>query len=320
MKTRTKALVSVGLLALLFAVIPWHEFAVVLCRMSVRVWLCLLTGFAFGHLLGVVKWRSLVSIGHVKLRFRDALMCYGAGLFTNLCLPTIVGGDLLRATMASHITKNTAAVAIGGVTDRLIDVLTLGLLLGLGLCLSTKQLPDLWGHVLIVALVVIAMVGVGGVPFFWRRPLFSWPAKWQRPIGHFIEALHQAWQAPWVLAFALALSITIQGGFVFLNVWLGRSIGIEVAISAWLIAWPAAKIAGLLPISLGGLAVREVSLAALLLPFGIPAATGVAASLIWQSILIGGGLLGGGLWLLLRSPQANSLTPPTKSNIDTQHV
>jgi uncharacterized membrane protein YbhN (UPF0104 family) len=319
MKTRTKALVSVGLLALLFAVIPWYDFTIALRRLPIRVWFLLLTGFAVGHMLGVVKWMSLVSLGRVKLLFRDALMCYGAGLFTNLCLPTIVGGDLLRATMASHITKNPAVVAIGSVTDRISDILSLGFLLGLGLCLSTKQLSGLWGQVFTVAFVVVGIVGIGGMPFLWRRPLTSWPIKWQQSIAHLREALRQAWQTPGTLAIAFALSLSIQALFVILNVWLGRSIGIEVAVSAWLIAWPAAKIAGLIPISLGGLAVREASLAALLLPFGVPAATGVAASLIWQSVLIGGGLLGGGLWLLLRSPHVDSLTPPTESNIDTQH-
>jgi uncharacterized membrane protein YbhN (UPF0104 family) len=63
--------------------------------------------------------------------------------------------------------------------------------------------------------------------------------------------------------------------------------------------WPLAKIASLMPISLGGLAVREASLAALLLPFGVPVATSVVCSLLWQTVLITGGLAGGVIWLVL---------------------
>ena len=57
-------------------------------------------------------------------------------------------------------------------------------------------------------------------------------------------------------------------------------------------------LAGLLPVSLGGLGVRDATQGALLTGFGVPAARGVVASLIWQSVLIVGGLLAGLYWWL----------------------
>lgn len=313
MKGRTKAIVSITLLALLFWILPWAQLEETLRRLSLRTWLGLLAGFVGGHLLGVVKWRTVVNAGRARLGFKDAIMCYGAGLFTNLCLPTIVGGDILRLTMASRITRNPAAVALGGVTDRLSDILALGILLALGLLLSTDQLPGLWGQVITVVVVVGAVIAMAGLPFVLQRPLKKWPRKFRRPIGRVLVALRHSWKTPSALATALTLSLVIQGGFVLLNVALGRSIGIDVDLSVWLIAWPAAKVAGLLPISLGGLAVREASLGALLLPFGVPMATGVAASLIWQTVLIGGGLVGGATWVMLRpsdgSPDAFAPKP-----------
>lgn len=315
MTGRTKAIVSVGLLALLFWILPWSQLEETFRRLSLRTWLGLLAGFVGGHLLGVVKWRTVVNAGRARLGFRDAIMCYGAGLFTNLCLPTIVGGDLLRLTMASRITRNPAAVALGGVTDRLSDILALGILLALGLLLSTDQLPGLWGQVITVVVVVGAVLAMAGLPFVLQRPLKRWPRKFRRPIGRMLVALRHSWKTPSALATALTLSLIIQGGFVLLNVALGRSIGIDVDLSVWLIAWPAAKVAGLLPISLGGLAVREASLGALLLPFGVPMATGVAASLIWQTVLIGGGLIGGATWVLLRPSNGSSDSLPAKPKI-----
>ncbi len=315
MTGRTKAIVSVGLLALLFWILPWSQLEETFRRLSLRTWLGLLAGFVGGHLLGVVKWRTVVNAGRARLGFRDAIMCYGAGLFTNLCLPTIVGGDILRLTMASRITRNPAAVALGGVTDRLSDILALGILLALGLLLSTDQLPGLWGQVITVIVVVGAVLAMAGLPFVLQRPLKRWPRKFRRPIGRVLVALRHSWKTPSALATALTLSLLIQGGFVLLNVALGRSIGIDVDLSVWLIAWPAAKVAGLLPISLGGLAVREASLGALLLPFGVPMATGVAASLIWQTVLIGGGLIGGATWVLLRPSNGSSDSLAAKPKI-----
>ena len=109
---------------------------------------------------------------------------------------------------------------------------------------------------------------------------------------------------------ALGLSLTIQSSFVLLNRELGQAIGIEVPLAVWFLVWPLAKIAGLMPISLGGLAVRETTLAALLTPFGVPFALGVVCSLLWQTVLIVGGLLGGLTWVVLRRRPAG----PTQSS------
>jgi uncharacterized membrane protein YbhN (UPF0104 family) len=42
--------------------------------------------------------------------------------------------------------------------------------------------------------------------------------------------------------------------------------------------------------------VRDATLAALLASFGVPPAQSLAASLIWQSVMIAGGLLSGLVW------------------------
>jgi hypothetical protein len=112
-------------------------------------------------------------------------------------------------------------------------------------------------------------------------------------------ALRRLARNPGAAATALALSLTIQSSFVLLNRMLGQAIGIEVPVAVWFLVWPLAKIAGLMPISLGGLAIREATLAALLAPFGVPFAVGVVCSLLWQTVLIVGGLLGGLAWLVL---------------------
>jgi uncharacterized membrane protein YbhN (UPF0104 family) len=97
----------------------------------------------------------------------------------------------------------------------------------------------------------------------------------------------------------LGISLVVQAGFVLLNAWIGHSIGVDAPVGAWFFAWGLAKLAGALPISLGGLGVRDATLAALLVPFGVSAAHGVVASLVWQSIVIAAGFLGGAVWWVL---------------------
>ena len=299
MKTWVRAAVSVALLGLLFYLLPLGQVGDALGRLRPAVWLVVLAGFVVGHWVGVLKWRLFVNAARGTLSRLDATLCYSAGLFANLCLPSIVGGDLLRMGLAGKLTRRPEAALWGGVMDRLTDMLSLAILVTAGGLLVGTGESGWIGQVLTVA----ALVGVGLIalllPLLLRRPLARWPRRLRRPVGRGLVGLRQLWRRPGAAAVGLALSLTIQGSFVLLNAWLGRAIGIEVGLAVWFLVWPLAKIASLAPISLGGLAVREASLAALLLPFGVPVAQSVVCSLLWQTVLIAGGLLGGLIWLVL---------------------
>ncbi|HXE57630.1 MAG TPA: lysylphosphatidylglycerol synthase transmembrane domain-containing protein [Gemmatimonadales bacterium] len=299
MKLRAKVAVSVGLLTLLLVLLPWHQVTAALARLSAGVWAAVLGGFVVGHTVGVFKWRMIVNAARASLGVADAGLCYAAGLFANLCLPTIVGGDLLRMALAGRFTRRPEAALFGGILDRITDTTALGLLILGGGLAARHALPGWGGEALAVALAVaVALVGAF-LPLVLRRPLARWPRRLRRRVGRALVALRRIGRTPGTALAALGLSFAIQSGFVVLNAWLGWMIGIEVPLAVWFLVWPLAKVAALLPISLGGLAVREASLAALLVPFGVPAAMGVVCSLLWQTVMIAGGLLGGLVWLLL---------------------
>lgn len=300
MKLWVKALISFGVLGVVFAVIPWSELRDAVSGGSWTVWGLVLVGFLAGHLLGAHKWRLLVSAAGAKLAWLAAVRYYAAGLFANLCLPTIVGGDLLRAAMAGRATKKVEVVVVASVADRLIDVasmvvfiLVAGILLGD----TASAAPS---RILVVAVVGGGILGLIALPFVLRRPLRRWPRKLRRTVGKLVVALREMRRHPGATAAAILMSLIIQGGFVLLNAWLGWSIGIGVPVATWFLVWPLAKLSGLLPVSLGGLGVRDATLAGLLVPFGVPAAQGFVVSLLWQAVLIGGGLLSGALWALTR--------------------
>jgi len=306
MKVWAKAAVSVGLLALLFVLLPWADVRAAISRMPPRVWLIVLASFAAGHLVGVLKWRLLLHASRGRLAYREALRCYGAGLFANLCLPSIVGGDVLRAMMAGRATGRVEAAFLSGIMDRVIDVATLAILITGGAVFARQVLPGWGGEVLTAALAVGLAVTVFALPFVLRRKLTSWPRKLRRPIGRALVALRHLAEHPGSAALAMMMSLAIQSVFVLLNAWIGATIGIHLALPVWFMAWPLAKVAGLMPISLGGLAVRDATFGALLLPLGVPMARGVVAALVWQTVMIAGGLLGGLSWWLLSRGSASA--------------
>jgi uncharacterized membrane protein YbhN (UPF0104 family) len=291
-----KILLSLAVLATLLLLLPWSEVKSAAVRLPGGVWFGVLGGFLAGHAIGVVKWRLMVNAGRAGLEARDATRCYAAGLFANLCLPSIVGGDVLRAALAGKTTGRPEAAVLGGIGDRLSDVMALALLMGVGGILARAELPG-WGGAFLTAAI---LVGAGGAallsPLLLRRPLSGWPARVRRPLGRTLVALRRMTRSPGTAARVFALSLIIQSAFVLLNAWIGRSIGINVPLAVWFLVWPLAKVAGLLPISLGGLGVRDATMGALLTTFGVAMASGVVASLIWQSVLIVGGLIAGGFW------------------------
>ena len=316
MKLLLKAVISLGVLAALFLFLPWSELRDAVTRLSPWVWGAVLAGFVVGHRFGVAKWRLLVNAGRPILGGLDALRCYAAGLFANLCLPGIVGGDVVRAALAAKATRRPEAVVLGSLADRAIDVLAIMGLLVVGAALARGEAPA-WMRALIA---VLALVLAGTAALLWlllRRPLAKWPVRLRRPVGRSLVALRRLRGRPGVAATALGIAVGMQAGFVLLNAWIGESIGIDVPLEAWFVAWPLAKLVGLLPISLGGLGVRDATLAGLLTAWGAPMAHGAVASLAWQGVLIVVGILAGGLWLLLGRQAASRSIPGARARVAT---
>lgn len=309
MKVWLRVVVSVGLLALIFVFVPWSTVSAAVAKLNWWQWLGFVALFVLGHAIGTFKWRGFVAAGRGMLTVRDAFQCYAAGLFANLCLPSIAGGDVLRMIMAGKCARRPEAAFLGGLMDRLTDTISLAILAGIGAVAVGNSDSGTFGRAIGITLALgifgggIALVIVGGMRL--RR----WPAKLRRPIGRTLVGLRHLRRRPSVALTGLALSLFIQGGFVLLNAELGRAIGLTPPLAVWFLVWPLAKVVSLLPISLGGLAVREASLAALLAPFGVPIAMGVSVSLLWQSVLIAGGLVGGLVWFAL-SRSRPIATPP----------
>jgi hypothetical protein len=98
---------------------------------------------------------------------------------------------------------------------------------------------------------------------------------------------------PGAVMAALILALSAQIVFIVLNIALAEACGLHLPFRVWLFAWPLAKLSAAIPITQGGIGVREAALAALLLPFGAPAVLSVAAGIAWEAVVIGGGIVAG---------------------------
>lgn len=289
---------SALILALLFTQLPLSDLWNTLTKVSLGTWLLAVLLFVTAHTVGVLKWNLLINIGSRKVPFSAAFRFYFLGLFSNLFLPSVAGGDVIRAGMAIRLSKDKEAVILGSLLDRFLDVCTLALFVAAGTLFTPGLLgPD--GSLLLTWTAgILAVAALGGLVFLFLPLPQRTPERLVTVVERVRYCLKQLILTPQRALTAFVLSILIQGTFVLLNAYLGATVGIDIALAIWFMAWPLAKIAAMLPITLGGLGVREAALAGLLGRFGVSSAQAVGLGLLWQTILFAGGGLGGLFYMI----------------------
>jgi len=306
--TRTiyfRVILSAIIIGVLLLVLPLSEIWDAAKRVSMWWWGFFVLAFLVIHTVGVFKWRFIVNMGKSKLPFSLAFRCYFYGLFGNLFLPSVVGGDLVRAGMAVRHVEEKEQILIGSIMDRFLDVCSLLGIIIVGAILTEENLSNQHLKVLAVIFSVLAIGLILGIAL----SLVPIPDRMPKKVHEIMKRtrliLRHLLKHPVYALGTFSLAIVIQCSFVLLNAFLGSICGIEIDIFLWFVVWPLAKISAMVPVSIGGIGVREVALAVLLSPFGVHYATAVGYGFVWETVLIAGSLFG---FLLTVLPIKNILS------------
>jgi glycosyltransferase 2 family protein len=259
-----------------------------------------LTGAVGVTLLGIVlstlRWRAvLVALG-LRARLRTLFSHYLAGLFVGNFLPSTIGGDVLRVTRLSASNGDRPDTFASVVLERLTGWLVLPLLTLVAMAVN----PGLsrLGTASAVALVLaggtlVLLVGVlvaAASPRLGGRLAGS--AGWQRFIGAVHLGLDRFRHHPGAALEVLAVGFAYQLAVVTGAFLAARAVGVDVSPTAVLAFMPAVAIAQVLPISLGGLGVREGAFVLFLGPLGVEAGQAVALGLLVYGLNLAVSLLG----------------------------
>ncbi|HET8966349.1 MAG TPA: lysylphosphatidylglycerol synthase transmembrane domain-containing protein [Candidatus Acidoferrum sp.] len=294
---------ALAVLAILFHFLPVAPLRAALARVPPIRFAIVLVLYLCAHMVGIFKWRMVVNTAGSQLDLSTSAQCYLGGLFGTLFLPSIIGGDVVRLAVGLRRSPRPAAVLAGNVVDRFIDVAAQATLVFLGLILLPGSLPQQFAalarKILLVGVLLAAAVLILLIRL--RKPLLSGRShRFRRRLARFRHAFRSVQRQPQVLIFGWVLGLLIQATFILLNALLAISCGLFLPFRVWLFAWPLAKLAALLPLTQGGMGIREAVLVALLLPFGAPSSLTLASGLIWEGIIIAGGLIAGAVALALR--------------------
>lgn len=210
--------------------------------------------------------------------------------------------------------RSKSALVLGSLVDRVGDIVSLGAVAAIGAVLSPRALDATSRAVFVSLGVMLGVAGLVGLLLITRFPVRRLPFKVRRKLVHVRRALRATAQRPQAIVMAIGMGMLLQALLVVLNYLLGLTIGIDIPLYVWLFVWPLAKISGLAPLTQGGIGVREAAQVVLFAPFGVPGAMALAVGLVFEAIIIVGGLLGGAIAFALgRGDGAPSLRSYTIS-------
>jgi uncharacterized membrane protein YbhN (UPF0104 family) len=284
---------SVLLLGLLLLVFPRHKLFDALASIPPSTIAAALPVYVSLHFLGSLKWQLMVSRPGAPVTFLESLRCYFGGLFSNLFLPSVIGGDVVTIALGVSPTRKAEQVISGTLASRMIDLAALALLVGLSLVVFPLPNRDREGAG--QQLVQLVLIGLIAASILACLAVFLVRKKIRGRAEKYLKGFAAAWQRPRLTLAALGLSLAMQTGLIGLSAWLGVGCGLHLPARAWLFAWPLAKLSGFVPVTLAGIGSRELVLPALLSPFGADPAAAAGVGLAWDAVLITGSLVGGAI-------------------------
>ena len=225
-------------------------------------------------------------------------MSFMGGLFFNLFLPSSIGGDSAKVVDLSLYTKDSSFVLATTILDRLCGFT------GLFLIAFFSFFYGFFVGIIsdFALLFVIVLLGIGVIllwSIFLGRRFFKFFinfVKFKRLQNYFIR-FHDAccklrFQKN-ILLKAIFISLFIQGGLSVVCYFIGLSLGINLSLFYYFVFIPLVTVISMVPISIGGLGMRDNAAVLLFSSLQVAEEKIVAMTLLLFSLFVFIGIIGG---------------------------
>jgi uncharacterized membrane protein YbhN (UPF0104 family) len=282
--------VSLLLLGILLTNIHPDDF--VPAHQSAGTFAFLVSGFtlmAFSFVLAAWRWQRILAVFDAPIRLRTLVKHYLAGQFVGNVLPSTVGGDVLRIARSSRDTGARDVAFAAVVLERLTGFVALPLLTLIGFIVRPSLLEvRRTSLALVIAtatiLALVLLLFLAGHPRAAGR--FRNHDNWMRSIGAIHVGVDRLRRDPTDAAMALFAAFAYQFCVVSAVYCAVHVVGLRIPNAAVLVVVPAVAMAQVVPITIGGLGVREGLLAFLWHPLGVPTGRAVAVGLLWYAMTL----------------------------------
>ncbi|GAB4497390.1 MAG: lysylphosphatidylglycerol synthase transmembrane domain-containing protein [Anaerolineales bacterium] len=215
-------------------------------RVSLGYFFVALIALLISRMFAATRWFVLLRSAGVQITITRAIMLMFTGNFSSNFLPTTIGGDVVRLGGAMQMGYDRAICLASLVVDRLIGMAGMALMLPLGL-IPLLSLDGGFVRSFTLAGLPQKIIGFG------KRTFEAFSIWLKKPLG---------------LCGAL-LSTLANQLFIYLMIYLLLQ-GIDHHVSYWLVAgmYTLTYFVTLIPISINGLGVQELSMTFLLVQLG----------------------------------------------------
>ena len=259
--------------------------------------------FLTGNLVGSLRWNLLLRAKGMTVPIRSLYAYYLVGFFFSTFLPTSVGGDLMRAVELSRRTGRRADAFSSVLVERIIGLMTTSFMACVAVGLFFREAPKAGLLVFFVAfsgLLLLSLLMLLGRnrPVDRLRsalPRLAYKGLGER-IDRGIESIRSYRKTPFALLAVIPVSLAYQV-FFYLGLYvISLALGMEVSIVYFFMFMPAITILATIPVSLNGFGIREWAFVYFFQWVGVPAHQALALSLLFVSMLLLFGVIGGAIY------------------------
>ncbi len=256
-----KMSLSVLAMTLISRKVNWHFFIAVVQKVDIRVLLVAFSMHNISQLLGAVRSRYYLKEIGIKLDHKSNSCLYYLGMFYNLFLPGGVGGDGYKVYfLKKYYSGKTLSIIKALLFDRFNGLIGLLILAVMTLCvIKPSSLP--WLTNTSTCIILLMMIS-----------LFYWVHQYM---------IKSDWKT---YSHTLILSVLIQCLQVFACIIIVWSLGEHTHLLTYTLIFLASSISMQLPLSMGGLGAREVTVVYCLNALHIDPTIGLAMAMIYFMI------------------------------------
>lgn len=267
-------------------------------------WLMLAFSLLFvGKLLTGYRWQTLLTAHQIRIPLSLLINSLFVGQFFNSFLPSMIGGDTVRAyDTVTYSGQRTEAITTV-VVDRLVGVFALALLgivaFCLGLFISQEMSIFAWFVIgmMVLATAALALLFSSQVGHLLKHLLERLRlAKLSNKLNRIYETLATMKEQKGKLLVALFLSLALQVNVIFFYAFVGFALGLDVSLLYYFVIIPIVLVVTQVPMTINGLGLREGIYVFLLGMIGVAPHSALAFSLVAFGLMLSQGIIGGFLF------------------------
>jgi uncharacterized protein (TIRG00374 family) len=261
--------------------------------------------FLFNYILCFYRWEMLLNSLKVHLPLRRIAISFSGGTFFNLFLPSTISGDLIRSMDLTGHTSRPKEIIATVFLDRLSGSTGMVLLSLIALLFGWRFVCD--NKIAIISVLIITGISVFILTilfnnFFYLKINNLLHSPNAGKIRELIKNLHQEIylfrQHKAVIVNNLIFSVLIQAISPLTSFIIALSLGAKINIIYFFIFLPIIGAISLLPISIGGLGIRENMTTLLFKKAGMSESVAVAMSILNFAFIVIYAAMGGLIYVL----------------------